>query len=173
MIGDQRTFMPGIVWGPTAAGAFLAVAVATIALVLARSGRAGEGLLSDLLLPAGLGVIAAAGWFMTLVLRDNEKSLRVITATVGFVVLGGFALIGLGALGAEGARVREFYRPTTAAGSAGLWLIVLATAPFSAASALEYRRSDPWYSWPMVAVMMTWLAMIVITALDIFARLDG
>lgn len=171
MIGHQRTLMPGVSWGPTAGGAMLAAGIATIALVLGGSGRAGGGFAGDALLPAGLGILAVAGWLMTLVLRDNETSLRVIAATLGMVVAGGFALACLGALGAPGDAVREFYRPSTTAGTAGLWMMVLAVIPFSAAAALEYRRTDPWYAWPMTGAVLTWLAMAGITILDVLVRL--
>lgn len=171
MIGHQRITMPGVSWGPAAAGALLAGAVVIVALVLSSSGRAGEGFISQALLPAGLGAIAVTGWLLTLMLRDNETSLRVIAATLGFVVVGGFALVWLGSLGDSDDGVRAFYRPGTAAGMAGLWLMGLAAIPFSAAAALDYRRSDPWYSWPMTAVVLTWLAIAGITVVDVLARL--
>lgn len=171
MIGQQRILMPWMTWGATAGAASLAAATGTVALVLARAGKSGEGIVNDALLPVGLGLVAAAAWILVLVLRDHETALRTITATLGFVVAGGFALSCLGALGsAEG--VREFYQPSTTPGSAGLWMMITAALPFSAAAGLEYRRTDPWYSYPMTAVLLTWVVMAAITALDVLARLD-
>ncbi len=173
MIGQQRTLMPWVAWGTTAGAASLAAALGTIALVLARAGKTGDGFIGAAILPAGLGVIAVAAWLLVLALRENDTSLRAITATLGFVVTGAFVLACLGALAADGGGVREFYRPSTTAGSAGLWLMIAAALPFSAAAGLDYRRSDSWYSSPMTAVLLTWLAMAAITVLDVLVRLDG
>lgn len=171
MIGQQRILMPWMTWGATAGAASLAAAIGTVALVLARAGKAGEGLVGSAVLPVGLGVVAVAAWVLVLILREHETALRTITATLGFAVAGGFALSCLGALGA-GEGVRQFYQPSTIPGSAGLWMMITAALPFAAAAGLEYRRTDAWYSYPMAAVVLTWVAMAAVTALDVLARLD-
>jgi hypothetical protein len=158
--------------GPPLPAVLLFAGMATVALVVAQAGVAGESAGYRLLLPVTLIVACAAGWLTAVVARERERGLRAVVAMTAITAVVGLALNVAGAAFSWEEGARAVYQPTTAAGAAGLWLMLAAAGPFLAVAGFEYRRSDGWYLGTMGVTASAWGVLIAITAVDVLRRLD-